>query len=314
MKEFLSTLFNPLEGICMGDIYSTAVYTYTIDYAPDYPEFFCINPLDPRTDHEHFTKEAHIKSNPRRCDFNVSVYRSFLFEMDSLDLKDQLRILRNSAIPFTSIVFSGGKSYHAILSVKEGIQLQPFNKDSILQYKNMWKRLEAKLNKEAISLGYKLPIGQTSFFDSSCKNPSRLSRFPGTLRNGNKLQELIMLEDSISLQNFKSLLETCPVVKSFIREHEVRPEKQIDNLDDFKAAMSDSLKRKLTFVDWACDHNMYPVLYRLSKWAIDETNVTKECFLEFLEEHTFPSLLKRGYPAWKIQTGIDHAFDSRRDQ
>ena len=56
---------------------------------------------------------------------------------------------------------------------------------------------------------------------------------------------------------------------------------------------------------------MYPYLYRFSLWAIDSTNVSKETFVEFLDRYTFKSLIRRGYPANKLQTAVDHAFSEK---
>ena len=72
--------------------------------------------------------------------------------------------------------------------------------------------------------------------------------------------------------------------------------------------MSDGLRISLNFPSWAASEGMYPILFRYALWAIDETNVTKDVLIEYLTKHTFPALLKAGYPDYKLLTPIDHAY------
>lgn len=304
MKEFFDILFDKGEGICTGDAYSTEVFPY-----PKEAEYFSINPLHLLEDKAYFLNPDKYKQHvPRRADLNVTTFRNFMFEMDSVALEDQLKIFRNSAIPFTSIVYSGGKSYHAILSVDKGAGTGVHTLDGVDDYKKMWRRLAARIDKEARKLGYAYPEGSNTFLDSSCQNPSRLSRYPGVYRSNGNMQEVVQLTERMDLSDFLNLLSECPVVYSFRNRDFQAPEDELETSEQFEAIASKELIRKLKIVDWANSEGMYPQLLKLSLWAIDETNVGRAAFVDFLEKYTFGTLVKKGYPSHKLMTAIDHAF------
>lgn len=304
MREFFNVLFDKGEGICTGDAFATEVLKYAKE-----GEFFCVNPLDLYKDHGAFLdEEKYDEYKPRRADFNVTTFRNFIFEMDSMPLEDQLKIFRNSEIPFTAITYSGSKSYHAILSVDPWACDQPHTLDGIDHYKLVWRRLTAKLDREAVQMGYKYPDGKGSFIDASCKNPSRLTRYPEVFRdNGNK-QELVQLTERMDREEFLTLLSNCPMISSSRREEFDAPEGEVTTLEQFQLVCPPELSRKLKIVTWAGAEGMYPYILRYTLWAIDSTNVDKEVFLEFLDKYTFKSLIGRGYPAHKLITAVDHAY------
>lgn len=305
-SKFLETLFDQGEGVTLGDQFSTRVRMLGVDELPESPNFFCINPLNCEYDY------ALDRPKPARKDLNVTSFRSFLFEMDGVGLDDQLKILNNSSIPFTSVVYSGGKSYHAIICLEKPLTEPAHTRDGVMAYKAIWRRLAALIDKEAKSMGYELPGDAESFVDHSCKNPSRLSRFPGVFREDKgKTQELVRLSSRMPAAEFSALIARCPEVTIQDFTIQEKPEDLIDDLDAFQSLMPDALRRRLKFVDWAADHDMYPKIYRFSTWAIDSTNVSKQCFLEFLEKYTFPILLQRGYPSSKLTVAVDHAFSKK---
>lgn len=136
--------------------------------------FFSINAMDPKTDHfpiEHY----HAANKPRRADHNVICYRNFLIEIDNMPLSEQLAYVQDK-VPVSSIVFSGSKSYHFIISLEQPV--------TATQY--------AKI---ASGLHRLLPAA-----DSATKNPSRLSRLPWAVRPDTRLvQELLYLGSRIPL-------------------------------------------------------------------------------------------------------------------
>lgn len=155
-QKFLSKLFEPNERTCYApNAFETALWP-----APTQHDlFFCINAL----------------SGPR-SDANVQSYRNFLLEIDSMPLPQQIDLV-TKRLPVTSIVYSGGKSYHFIISLQEPMQTEA-------DYRRVWRGLY-----EAIPEA-----------DKSTKNPSRFSRLPGVLRpDTGLLQELIYLGDRIPL-------------------------------------------------------------------------------------------------------------------
>jgi hypothetical protein len=208
-KKFFSLLFEPEEGICTGD-----VYTNSISLDPYEAPFFCINPIDRTRDHGFFLKDRYREDVARRADLNVSCFRNFMFEMDGLEVGHQLSIFNKVDIPFSSLVYSGGKSVHAILSVEGGACQDCHTLEGVFKYKNLWKRLSAKINRTASQLGFSHEEGSTSFVDLSCKNPSRLSRYPGVLRDNGNVQELMFLGNRVSKDEFDRIIDSCPTVIS----------------------------------------------------------------------------------------------------
>lgn len=303
MKEFFEVLFNSGEGVCTGNAYAVEVSKY-----PKEGEFFCVNPLDAHRDHAFFLGDNYNEYSPRRADLNVTCFRNLIFEMDSLPLDDQLRIFRNSDIPFTSIVYSGGKSYHAVLSVEGGVCGDTHTLSGVDTYKNIWSRLAAKLDKEAVKLGYSYPDGKSSFIDHACKNPSRLTRYPGMVRSNGNVQQLVQLTERMDKEEFLELLDKCPKILTMTKQKFDAPEDELQTVELFKSVCPPELYRKLTIIDWAGSEGMYPYLLRYTLWAIDSTNVCKDAFLDFLNEYTFGSLVKRGYPLYKLSTAVDHAY------
>lgn len=114
-------------------------------------QFFCINPLVPGT---------------TRRDDCVMVYRNILLEFDNGSRIKQLEILAD--VPYSVLTWSGGKSHHAIISLSEPC------KDRA-EYDALIRRIYTKVQ----------------VMDRSVKNPSRLSRTPGAIRDNGNEQTLI---------------------------------------------------------------------------------------------------------------------------
>ena len=100
---------------------------------------------------------------------NVTDYRFALVESDSLDIGMQEAIIRNLELPVAAMVYSGGKSIHAIVHI---------DAVSDVEYRSRVEYLYNVLRKNDF------PV------DSQNKNPSRLSRMPGIIR-GDKKQWLM---------------------------------------------------------------------------------------------------------------------------
>lgn len=96
---------------------------------------------------------------------NVTDFRYALVESDSISVGKQNAIMRELELPIAALVFSGGKSVHAIVKVEAG------------DYQEYRQRVEY-LYKVCEKNGLKV--------DTQNKNPSRLSRMPGVTRNGHK--------------------------------------------------------------------------------------------------------------------------------
>lgn len=119
------------------------------DYKPDVGAWIRFNPLDGRG----------CKNE------NVTEYRYALVESDSTDLAKQNAIIREMELPVACLVHSGKKSIHAIVRVDAA------NYD---EYRKRVNYLYEVCKKNGLEI------------DTQNRNPSRLSRMPGVMRNGRK--------------------------------------------------------------------------------------------------------------------------------
>lgn len=106
----------------------------------------------------------------------VAKFRHMVVEMDRASLEDQLAFWSYAALPVRALIMSGGKSIHAWVDVDcSGVE--------------EWER-EVE---QDLYPAYLIPLGH----DANCINESRKSRFPGHLRNDEKvkgvMQKLIWL-------------------------------------------------------------------------------------------------------------------------
>lgn len=96
---------------------------------------------------------------------NVTEFRYALVESDTMDIEKQNAIMRELELPIAVLVYSGGKSLHAIVKVEAA------------NYDEYRKRVDYLYNvckKNGLNI------------DKQNRNPSRLSRMPGVERNGKK--------------------------------------------------------------------------------------------------------------------------------
>lgn len=95
----------------------------------------------------------------------VADYKYALVESDSIPVAQQNGIMHDLKLPIAALVFTGGKSLHAIVRVEAG---------SFKEYR------------ERVEFLYKICDKNGLHVDRNCRNPSRLSRMPGVMRNGKK--------------------------------------------------------------------------------------------------------------------------------
>lgn len=96
---------------------------------------------------------------------NVTDFRYALVESDVMDLDKQNALIRELELPIACLVFSGKKSLHAIVK----IEASDYN-----EYRKRVDYLYTLCQKNGLKI------------DSQNRNPSRLSRLPGAIRNGSK--------------------------------------------------------------------------------------------------------------------------------
>jgi hypothetical protein len=195
-EKFLKLLFEPGELTC----FAASPYDTHLSAQPaENSQYFSINPM-----------------HTSRADANVTAYRNFLIELDTVPLQEQVALV-TARIPVSSIVFSGNKSYHFIVSLAEPVT-------SAEEYSRTFRGLL-----EAVPEA-----------DKSTKNPSRLSRLPGVFRPDTRLlQELLYLGRRIPLAELpkpKALVEsesTQPVEVKFVSN---LLQQALNNPDDYIAA------------------------------------------------------------------------------
>lgn len=114
---------------------------------------------------------AWIRINPTSgpSDKSVTRFAYSLVESDNLSLEEQQKMLINFKLPIATLVESGGKSVHALVKVDA--------KDEV-EYK------------QRVAFLYDWLAKHNFVVDENNKNPARLSRLPGAMRNGN-IQKLI---------------------------------------------------------------------------------------------------------------------------
>lgn len=96
---------------------------------------------------------------------NVTAFRYALVESDTLSIQEQDELYRSLELPIAALVYSGGKSLHAIVRI---------DAPDIDEYYKRVDFLYDFLRKQNVDI------------DRQNRNPSRLSRMPGVTRNGKK--------------------------------------------------------------------------------------------------------------------------------
>ena len=119
------------------------------DYDPQGGAWIRFNPLDGK-----YTRNE-----------NVTEFRYALVESDNMPIEKQNAIVRELELPIAVLVHSGGKSLHAIVKV---------DANDYAEYKKRVNYLYDVCQKNGMVI------------DTQNRNPSRLSRMPGIMRNGHK--------------------------------------------------------------------------------------------------------------------------------
>lgn len=139
---------------------------------------------------------------------NITSYRYTLIESDKTSIEEQIETIYKLRLPCAAIVYSGGKSVHAVVKIEA---------EDLEEYERRVQFLHKTLEKQGF------PV------DKQNKNPSRLSRLPGVVR-GKERQYLIDVNTGYGdfatwqeyvengfldvelpeIRNFKDVLENMP--------------------------------------------------------------------------------------------------------
>lgn len=123
---------------------------------------------NPLSGDQHLTKDGKPSFRADAC---VAALRFCLAEFDAIPKGGQLSFWRGIRLPLVALIDTGGKSYHAWIRVD--------CRDA--------REWDEKVRGELYGRFFE-PLG----LDGACKNPGRLSRLPGVVREGkNAFQQLV---------------------------------------------------------------------------------------------------------------------------
>lgn len=138
---------------------------------------------------------------------NVTDYRYALVESDKIPIEQQHGILRDLQLPIAALVYSGGKSIHAIVRIDAG---------SPEEYRKRVEFLYSVCDKNGLQV------------DRQNKNPSRLSRIPGVVRGA---QKQFLIDTNIGFATFaewhdyvESITDDLPEFESMAEAWENMPD------------------------------------------------------------------------------------------
>jgi hypothetical protein len=215
-KDFYNVLFDKDDKTCFSD-YSeigswdgtkptlAGPYKTNVEYF-DIPrfqklEYFVINPM-------------HTARNKN----NVTKFRNFLVEIDNMSIPDQKKKIKEFLMPYSTAVYSGGKSIHFIISLEEPLR-------DIDEYKTM-------VNKIYDAMGIKVDKN----VDPSCKNATRFSRCPNSIRvKYNAVQHLLKVNARIPNQVLLDWLAHRGIRdEDYVKKISI-PEPRPENADELEA-------------------------------------------------------------------------------
>jgi hypothetical protein len=300
-SQAFKLLFRDSDQVCTGNEFAIDVGLQPI--APR-AEFFSLNPLHTSQDRKFNGGAITTLYNVpgRRADLNVTRFHNFLFEMDNTPLELQLEYIKSCGIPWATVTYSGGKSYHAILSLEQPLKAVPHTLKGVEEYKRVWKQIAHVMTKR---LNQPLTL-----IDSACQNPSRLSRTPGAFRaDKKKYQELVHLGRLCSSDELLTLISEAPDIKPSQRlkptDISATDEEQVKIM--LPTALLNDLKFPKTWATGTSAGN-YQSLFKKILWLIDVANPSYELTLSFLTKYTFPYLMKTGYPESKCIKALNDAY------
>lgn len=179
INDYYATLFDQGEALCFAWKTNDTSVTRLENWQNQRSPYISVNPLYLGLD-----KEPEKSSLPyarstlgRRADCNVPVYRNILIEMDEVPLDKQRGIISEYNMPFSTATYSGGKSIHFVISMSDPCATKE-EYDMIVDL--IFRTMEVSI-------------------DKACRNPSRLTRNPGVMREG-KEQKLLEIRGRVQKQ------------------------------------------------------------------------------------------------------------------
>jgi len=166
---------------------------------------------------------AWIRFNPldgKGCkNDNVTEFRYALVESDEMGIDEQNAVIRELELPVACLVHSGNKSLHAIVKVDAG---------NYEEYRKRVDYLYTVCQKNGLKI------------DSQNRNPSRLSRMPGIMRNG---QKQFLVDTNIGKESWKEWQDWIEAINDDLPEPESIADIW-DNLPDLAPPLIDGVLRQ----------------------------------------------------------------------
>jgi hypothetical protein len=188
-KRFLQAAFAPTEVVCICDAVEEGRPVTAGSFIPieewiarfDDPASRILSPEREGI----FVRINPFKSNLYSgSDNDVSAYRHVLVEFDDKPKAEQEKLFRDSGLPITVLIDSGGKSIHA------------------------WVRVDAP-NRKEWDIRRDIIYSSIPGIDAKNKNPSRYSRLPGAWRSPTSQQKLLATNlGSASWEDYLTSRET----------------------------------------------------------------------------------------------------------
>lgn len=150
---------------------------------------------------------------------NVTEFRYALVECDGMELEQQNALIRELELPVACLVHSGGKSLHAIVHIDAA---------DYAEYRKRVEYLYAVCRRNGLEL------------DQQNRNPSRLSRMPGVMRNGKKQ---FLVDTNIGKANFVEWQEWIESVTDDLPDPESMADVW-DNLPDLAPSLIGGVLRQ----------------------------------------------------------------------
>ena len=136
-----------------------------------------------------------------------------------MDINTQNALLRELELPIAALVHSGGKSIHAIVKIEA---------DTYSEYRKRVDYLYKICEKNGLNV------------DTQNKNPSRLSRMPGIIRNGHKQ---FLIDTNIGKKSWDEWKEWIESVNDDLPDPE-NLASQWDNLPELSPSLIDNVLRQ----------------------------------------------------------------------
>jgi RecA-family ATPase len=159
------------------------------------------------------SRGAYVRVNPcldeTGSDSGVSAFRHVLVEMDEKTKDEQWTILKDSKLPLSVVIDSGGKSLHG------WVRVEAANKEE-------WSERRDAVYRHLEALG----------IDPKNKNASRFSRLAGVMRDGNEQRLVAINVGVVNWDAFTDYLESQDMPQEFPLQSiiDYDPENDPDNL------------------------------------------------------------------------------------